>query len=165
MSSENEQNIVSNVDETINNDSVQEAKTKKVQLQVFHWTELKTCLHSCEREMLFPEDVQTGFIKAVNCNLVTTKTASGEKSQTRFIQFDQTYLKYQVVALLRDLLFECTDEDYLLEGTEFDSIKHLIADAIEDFQKCKSDLIDNADTIKAIKPKDVTQALKLRYKP
>ena len=165
MLSENEQDTVLNVDETINNDSVQESKAKKIQFEVFHWTDLKTTPYSCEREMLFPDDAQTGFVKAINCNLVTTKTASGEKAQSRFIQFDESYFKYQIVALLRDLLFECREEEYLLEGNEFDRIKNLIADAIKDFQTCKNDLIDNADTAKAIKPKDVTQALKQRYKP
>jgi hypothetical protein len=165
MSLEPQDTNAQNVDEVVNIDSVQQEKVKKVEFQVHHWTELKTTPYSCGREMIFSENGENGCIKPISCNLSSTKTAAGERSQVRYIQFDESYLKYQIVALLRDLLFECLQDKHLLEENEFDRIKNLVVDAINEFQSIKNDLIDNADTSKAIKPKDVTQALKQLYKP
>lgn len=165
MLDETGQDIVQNIDEKVNIGSIPEEKVRKIEFEIHHWTELKTTPYSCERDMLFPEDVLTGCVKPINCNLSGAKTGGGERAQVRYIQFDESYFKYQFVALFRDLLFECVAEDDLPKGDEFDRIRDLISDALVEFLSVKDDLIDNDKTSKAIKPKDVTTALKAFYKP
>jgi hypothetical protein len=163
MTSESEKDNTENVDEGINIDIVEQQTVKKVQFQVYHWTELKTFPYCCDREMIFPEDTEIGCVKPINCSLSSGKTGGGERAQVRYVQFDRNYLKYQIVCLLRDLLFSCSESEHY-QG-EIEVITSIFATAIGEFIAAKNDVIDNAQTVKAIKPKDVTQALKQIYKP
>jgi hypothetical protein len=164
MSEELNQNTTANnVDESVNI-IVEEEKVKQLTFSVYHWTKLKTQRYCCERDMIFLQsEDETGYIKAINCILSDTKTGGGELGQVRYIQFDEGYLKFQIAQILRDLLFSCLESEEL--GDELELIKCLVLEAIDDFIDVANDLTDNASTAKAIKPKDVTQALKEKYKP
>lgn len=152
-----------NVDDLVNNDNL---GVKKAEIDLYHWTQLKLTNSACEREMIFADVSSSyafsgGLTKSISCVLSSGQTGQGETAKVRFVQFDHNYLKFQVATLLRDVIFECCNSPEA--DFEIIHLKQLLVGAIEDFCNQAEDLIDNSLGKKAIKPKDVTVALKQKY--